>query len=128
MQSVEELRQIVVRLNLYRDILFDSQCTRSLAAVYNGCGPEWSPVWVRRELTRRFRYFEAAFLIHDWDFAYAERTRAAFKAANKRMLKNCRKLIKVAPFWLRPVLYVDAQLLYWAVSSKRAWKGFCDDE
>ena len=125
MKPVDQLKTRAILLDLDRDPAFDEQDSRSLAAVYNGCGPEWSPAWARRELTRRFRLFEEAFLIHDWDFAYADKTRVEFKLVNRRMLRNCRKLASVGPWWLRPVLYVDAQMLYWSVSSRGGWRAFC---
>ena len=126
MKPIEQLKTMVILLNLERDPEFDRAEHRSIAAIYNGCGPEWSPSWVRRQLTSRFQLFEEAFLIHDWDFAYAEKTRDDFLEANRRMLRNCKKLTGGVPWWLRPVLYVDAHILYWSVSSRAGWEAFCD--
>jgi hypothetical protein len=126
MKPVEQLKTRAILLDLDRDPAFDEQDARSLAAVYNGCGPEWSPKWVRRRLTSRFRMFEEAFLIHDWDFMYVEKTCDQFQLVNRRMLRNCRRLASVGPWYLKPILYADAQLLYMAVSSKGGWEAFCD--
>ena len=125
MKPIAQLKTRIILLDLGRNPAFDDQDVRSLAAVYNGCGPAWSPAWARRELTRRFAMFEPAFLIHDWDFAYADKTCEEFNRVNRRLLKNCRKLASVGPWWLRPVLYAYAQILYWSVSSRGGWEAYC---
>lgn len=59
-----------------------------LHRVYNGIGPDRFPAWLRRPLTRLFRWFEAAAFGHDWDYTYLKKTYWNFTKANFRVFWN----------------------------------------
>lgn len=76
-----------------------------VASAYNGIGPDWLPSHLRSWLTGRFGYFEAAALVHDWEYQYAQdRSHKAFTACNERLRRNCKALLaKGCPWYKRPM-------------------------
>ena len=61
-----------------------------MAAGYNGIGADWMPEALVKKITKYFSVFEPAAFIHDMEYAYDDdRSRDAFKNANRRFLVNC---------------------------------------
>ena len=90
---IHKLREIVLMLNLERDIRFDSTSLVQLSYVYNGMGPDsWEP-HQRKALSKVFRKILPAVLVHDWDFAMLERTDDNFHLANDRLENNANAII-----------------------------------
>jgi len=86
---------------------------------YNGTGPDWLPAKKRKILDWTLDVFAPAVLIHDMEFSASNKTRAGFNRANKRLFKNCIKIINVLfpvynPFdWIkRMIWYGKAYLVY----------------
>ena len=59
-----------------------------LALVFNGIGAEHSPKCLRTALTALLRPFQAAALIHDWEYSQEAKTFHTFTAANWRLAVN----------------------------------------
>ena len=88
--------------------------------VYNGCGADWMPEWLRRELDTITIYFKEAIRIHDWDYTYLPKTEKCKKLADLRFLKNCMKIVAFHfKWWWRPKQWLKyrgmARGLYLAV-------------
>jgi len=89
-----------------------------IAVIYNGCGPDWMPEKMREVLTELLTFFEPAFMLHDVEFNFSDRSRAGFAAANERLYRNCSKLIgEKLSWWNTPVRK--------AVYHLRAWEIYC---
>ena len=99
MALVAGLRERAVEAQLEGSAVIGAHTVDELAAVYNGCGPEWLPRSVREFLSRHFAEFAPAFLVHDWDFAQSDGTRLSFSRANDRLERNCRRLADLAHPW-----------------------------
>lgn len=99
----------------------------ALQKVYNGCGPDWLPAPVRKWLTSHFSFFEAAFLIHDWEFAQKDKSLDSFHGANSRLHANCWRLvtrnISKFNFPKRILYYARCHEIYFACEQfgKSAW-------
>ena len=103
----------------------------TLAEIYNGCGPDWLPEFIRNELTDYLSFFEPAFLEHDYEFEMSDRTKAGFRAANKRLYRNCKKLIaKRYSWWTEPLSkfrrYYQARIIYRACADF-GWSAWIDE-
>ena len=96
---VAGLRERAVEAQLEGSAVIGAHTVDELAAVYNGCGPEWLPRSMREFLSRHFAEFAPAFLVHDWDFAHSDGTRLSFSRANDRLERNCRRLADLAHPW-----------------------------
>jgi hypothetical protein len=99
----------------------------TLQVIYNGCGPEILPEVVRKNMTSYFEFFEAAILIHDWDFTKLKKTEENFKIANSRLYSNCKILSYEKTKWWQPSRYrrlLQSYLIYKSCSKlgKSAWK------
>ena len=104
-----------------------------LEEIYNGAGPDWMPKWGRETLSFFLRRFKGAFIIHDYDFAIADKTPEGFKKANKRMLKNfiiiLNKDFPMRDFWhwhRRAYWWLKARLAYRACQ-KLGYSAWLDD-
>ena len=53
-----------------------------LALAFNGIGAEQWPSWLRTALTALLRPFQAAALVHDWEYSQDEKSYRAFSSAN----------------------------------------------
>lgn len=105
------------------------QCSiEKLEKEYNGCGADWMPSETRNILTWCFVNYEPAFLIHDIDFYFSDKSEDSFHLANRRLYSNCRKIIKkTVPFWRflkRITEYEKCELIYFACElfGWGAWK------
>ncbi|MDD5729216.1 MAG: hypothetical protein PHV59_11700, partial [Victivallales bacterium] len=102
----------------------------SLEIIYNGCGPDWMPDFIRDELSGYLEFFEPAFLIHDYDFNYSDKTRKSFNAANRRLYDNCKKLTaNNYNWWFEPLSkarrYLQAKVIYRACQNF-GWSAWID--
>lgn len=61
---------------------FWSASDDELAQAFNGIGAEHWPNWLRTVLTALLRPFQAAALVHDWEYSLGEKSYRAFSAAN----------------------------------------------
>lgn len=59
-----------------------------LAKAYNGIGADHWPTWLRTVLTALLRPFQAAALVHDWEYSREVKDYRAFAAANWRLAVN----------------------------------------
>ncbi len=84
--------------------------------IFNGAGPDWLPKWGRDILSQLLRLYQGAFIVHDFDFAIADKTEEGFKKANERMWKNMKK-----------ILNKEYPLSKWSLWHRRAqwhWRAF----
>lgn len=61
----------------------------TLAARWNGIGPERMSEAKRKKLDKWLKLYRPACFIHDQDFAESDGTRGGFIAANDRLERNC---------------------------------------
>lgn len=61
---------------------FWSATDSELAQAFNGIGSEHWPDWLRSALTALLRPFQAAALIHDWEYSQNVKSYRMFSAAN----------------------------------------------
>ena len=92
MRNIRELLAEIDKNKLLLPSNFDRE-EGFLQKTYNGCGPDWMPEEIRDWLTSHFTFFEAAFLIHDFDFAKSDKSNEGFHNANSRLYANCWKLV-----------------------------------
>ena len=59
-----------------------------LAYAFNGIGAEHWPDWIRTMLTALLRPFQAAALIHDWEYSQTPKSYRMFSAANWHLALN----------------------------------------
>ena len=59
-----------------------------LARAFNGIGAEHWPNWLRGVLTALLRPFQAAALVHDWEYSQSPKSYRAFTAANRHLAVN----------------------------------------
>ena len=59
-----------------------------LAQAFNGIGAEHWPKWMRSALTILLRPFQAAALIHDWEYNRNDKSYRAFTVANWHLAEN----------------------------------------
>lgn len=79
---------------------------------YNGCGPEWMPEWIRKELDRIVIYLKETVRIHDWQYDKEEKTAENKKQADDWLYENGRKQIAYYFKWYRqPRMYVKYRLI-----------------
>lgn len=96
--------------------------------LYNGIGAEWMPPKVREAITRHWRIFEPAALIHDVQFAlWKDRSLLGFRFVNCIFLCNCVRLSKDSYKWYSPRRYIcirAGRLMYSCLDDfgLRAWK------
>ena len=67
---------------------FWSAADDELARAFNGIGAEHWPNWLRIMLTALWRPFQAAALIHDWEYSQKAKSYRAFTAANWHLAVN----------------------------------------
>jgi hypothetical protein len=101
-----------------------------LEAIYNGCGPDWMPEFFREKLSDYLDFFEPAFLEHDYSFECSDHTNKGFHEANKRLYKNCKKLISARySWWTEPISkarrYLQARAIY-RICDEFGWSAWID--
>lgn len=115
MTSIREIADEAVRLGLDGADAVSAFTDEELATMYNGTGPEFLPEGVRQTLDRVTAVFAPAVMVHDVDFTLADGLKAAFDAANLRLLVNCAKCaLDAAPWnsWKRYALLGESWAVY----------------
>ena len=102
-----------------------------LEQIYNGCGPDWMPEFFRKKLSDYLEFFEAAFLEHDFAFECSDKTRKGFNKSNKRLYRNCKRLIAARySWWSEPISkarrYWQARAIYRACADF-GWSAWIDE-
>ena len=124
--ELNRLRAEVARLDLQgRDIVL-ALTLEQLDTAFNGCGPEYLPSFARKALDKITAVFAPAVMVHDVDFTNADGLKAAFDAANKRLLVNCVKCaLDAAPWYSRQryILLAEAWAIYRACD-KFGWSAW----
>ena len=124
--ELNRLRAEVARLNLQGREAVLALTLDELDAAYNGCGPEYLPSFARKALDKITAVFAPAVMVHDVDFTNADGLKAAFDAANKRLLANCVKCaLDAAPWYSRQryILLAEAWAIYRACE-KFGWSAW----
>lgn len=112
--------------------------------VFNGAGPDDLPTalrtWLkslgitdtsniaasmRAILTQLLSLYKLAYVIHDWMFALADKTRAGFKLANDIMWRNMIRLLD-AVYSVWNLLRWDERIKWWA-KARTAYVACCSD-
>lgn len=78
----------------------------TLAARWNGIGPEWMSESKRKKLDKWLRLYRPACFVHDQDFAESDGTRGGFVAANDRLERNCLIIADDRYEWYDPRRYL----------------------
>jgi hypothetical protein len=78
----------------------------TLAARWNGIGPESMDKSKRKKLDKWLRLYGPACFIHDQDFAESDGTRGGFIAANDRLERNCLIIADDRYEWYDPRRYL----------------------
>ena len=124
--ELNRLRAEVSRLELQgRDAVL-ALTLDELDAAFNGCGPEFLPDAARQTLDRVTSVFAPAVMVHDVEFTLADGLKAAFDAANLRLLVNCAKCaLDAAPWnsWKRYTLLGESWAIYRACD-KFGWSAW----
>lgn len=116
---------LMMEIQLYeleRTSGFASATTEEIRKTWNGIGPAWMPVYARNLLTRAYRIFAAACLIHDWEFVTLHRDE--FTVSNRRMRRNMMTLARSRRDLWYPVWYIRAWYLWAACQffGRSAWE------
>ena len=69
------------------DSFWDASDTE-LAQAFNGIGAEHWPKWLRNSMTALLRPFQAAALVHDWEYSQKDKNYGAFTSANWHLAVN----------------------------------------
>ncbi|MCP3967667.1 MAG: hypothetical protein GY750_12305 [Lentisphaerae bacterium] len=123
MATLKQIRKLKATIHEYDLEAPDNffLCTdKELAAMYNGAGPDWLGDWGRERLTSRLDLFEAAFLVHDFEYTCSDHTEEGFDDANKRMWQNMRKIIFGIYSWHRISDWDN--IAYWLVKAFTAYR------
>ncbi len=128
--KIETLRDICIDYEFEAQEGFYLCPLDQLEQIFNGCGPDWFPPFFRDKLSSYLRFFEAAFLEHDFSFSISDRTKKGFHAANKRLYRNCKKLIAARYSWWRnPIIkarrYLQSRAIYKACD-EFGWSAWID--
>lgn len=88
MEIVRKSRILARQYKLFDHKLLYHYTVKELRGIYNGCGPEFFPAWIRRLLDSCTAAERPAILIHDVEF---ERGGSiwGFVKANIRLFANC---------------------------------------
>ena len=78
----------------------------TLAADYNGIGPEWFPDCIRRAIDKLSADLQCVAMIHDVRFAHADGSTRAFNEANAELESNGRKVADAKFSWYNPKRYL----------------------
>lgn len=78
----------------------------TLAARWNGIGPERMSEAKRKKLDKWLKLYRPACFIHDQDFAESDGTRGGFIAANDRLERNCLIIADDHYDWYDPRRYL----------------------
>ena len=93
-----------------------------LAMAYNGIGAEHWPKWLRTALTVLLRPFQAAALVHDWEYSQEAKCFRAFTAANWHLAVN---VAREALYDCRPGV-IPAGALAALLCQFFGWRAYCN--
>jgi len=133
--KIHGLRTLAIMHNLDMPDSFKNATDETIRTVYNGCGPDhfnsvfdWLAEHVfkvkpdqvddvlRDKLTAHYAFFEAAFMIHDWDFQNSDGTESSFHTANKRLYANCKRLVAaLLSWWKEPIAKAKREIQCWNI-------------
>ena len=99
---------------------FWSASDAELAQAYNGVGAEHWPKTLRLFLTALLRPFQAAALVHDWEYSQDAKTYRAFTAANWHLAVN---IAREALYDCRPGM-IPAGILAAALCQVFGWRAY----
>ena len=86
--SAPFLRELCREIRASAPDSFWTASDSELVRAYNGIGPDRWPAWIRAVITAMLRPFQAAALVHDWEYSLPEKSYLAFTAANLRLAEN----------------------------------------
>ena len=101
---------------------FWSASDAELALAYNGIGAEHWPKWLRTALTALLRPFQAAALIHDWEYSQDTKSFRAFTASNWHLAVN---VAREALYDCRPGV-IPAGALAALLCQIFGWRAYCN--
>ena len=81
-RRIPYLRAFCCEFHAVAPVSFWSASDHDLAQAFNGIGAEHWPSWLRTALTALLRPFQAAALVHDWEYSQDGKSYRAFSAAN----------------------------------------------
>ncbi|MCP3966813.1 MAG: hypothetical protein GY750_16135 [Lentisphaerae bacterium] len=119
-KHIRKLKNIIHEYDLEAPEGFYLLSVKELSSIYNGAGPDWIGDWGREKLTSRLDLFEAAFLVHDFEYACSDHTEEGFEEANKRMWQNMRKIIFGIYSWHKISDWDN--IAYWLVKAFAAYR------
>lgn len=100
-----QFREHAIGYGLAYSSAFETATEEELLACYNGMGPCWFPSIVVKVLDTLFNPFAPAFLIHDFDFTFADVTVEEFNLANRRLYMNMSIINRYENRYLTYLLY-----------------------
>lgn len=129
---VDLLRRKAIALKLDYQPEFEKAKNSELETLYNGCGPDGWPEWLRGVATSATADYEPAWLIHDYDYTHPPtNSRASWRVITVRCADNCYKLTMARPTeGIFPYIfkYIEAKAIrkavYTALSSEASWEAF----
>ena len=87
-RRIPYLRAFCCEFHAVAPVSFWSASDHDLAQAFNGIGAEHWPNWLRTALTALLRPFQAAALVHDWEYSQDRKSYRAFSAANRHLGVN----------------------------------------
>ncbi|MCP3967532.1 MAG: hypothetical protein GY718_14480, partial [Lentisphaerae bacterium] len=120
LKHIRKLKNIIHEYDLEAPEGFYLLSVKELSSIYNGAGPDWLGEWGRERLTSRLDLFEAAFLVHNFEYTCSDHTEEGFDDANNRMWKNMLKIIFGIYSW-RKISDWD-NIAYWLVKAFTAYR------
>lgn len=87
-RHIPYLRALCCEFHAVAPDSFWSAADSELAEAFNGIGAEHWPKWLRSALTVLLRPFQAAALVHDWEYTQNPKSFRAFSGANWRLAVN----------------------------------------
>ena len=81
-RRIPYLRAFCSEFHAVAPVSFWSASDHDLAQAFNGIGAERWPSWLRTALTALLRPFQAAALVHDWEYSQDKKSYRAFSFAN----------------------------------------------
>ena len=105
-QEATRMLSLATAYGLYGAAKYINYPIETLAARWNGIGPERMSEKARKKLDKWLRLYKPACFIHDQDFAESDGTRGGFIAANDRLERNCLIIADDHYEWYDPRRYL----------------------
>ena len=119
--------------DLEAPIEFCEASEKEVKEIFNGAGPDYLPDWSRWILSFFLRLFMAAFVVHDWEYEYSDKTRRGFQKSNKRLLKNMLKILNIEyplrDWWAYPlrIFWRGKAFLAYEACRQGGWSAWLND-